>query len=276
MTFKDAVELWLGYRAKLVEVEMLEASTHRSSGKTATMWIEHLGEWSLIEVKKSLVELALGRMSKTRSPVTQQGDMKVLNQIFNWCVDEGYLAQKPRMPVVKVPLVEQELPSDDDFVAAINAVGDKHQRALRFMMLTGLAPHECERLREGDYNKARDAIGIGMRDDFAVKTASRRRWVPMNDEARSLVPYIPFPSVSATEKALQRARHNMPDTAHCITPKMMRKWFSSKLAHDCAEHVLQRLLGHAPGSKVTRQHYVRSNQADIEHAVSGLETPQGE
>lgn len=274
MKLHDAVEAWLAYRAQLVDLFRLEQSTHATTGRVALLWQDQLGDIELAALRKSHIELALGRLSKTRGAATLVQDRAVLSQVLNWCVDEQLLDTKPRMPTVSLPSIELELPSDQDFIAAIKAVPPQHEASLRFMMLTGLAPHECERLQPEDFDKRRSAIAIGMREGFKVKCASRRRWVPLNDEARRLFAHAPFPSCASTEKALQRARGHMPKSAHAITPKMMRKWFSSKLSHDCAEHVLQRLLGHAPGSRITRQHYVRSNQADIERAVSSLATPQ--
>lgn len=272
-TFQQATEQWLAYRGQLTACGMLGEGTHRNTGKIARMWSDELGEFDIAAIRKSHIELVLGKLRKTRSPATLQGDLKILSQLFLYFVDEQMIEQKPRFPTISLPNVELELPSDADFIAALKAVPAHHRASLEFMMLTGLAPHECERLQLQDFSADRATVSIGMRDDFKVKTEARRRKVPLNGEARNLVAYCPFPTVAATEKALQRARGDMPTSAHCITPKMMRKWFSSKLANECAEHVLQRLLGHAPGSKVTRKHYVRSNASDAERAVSSLETP---
>ena len=84
---------------------------------------------------------------------------------------------------------------------------------------------------------------------------------------------LAFPSRESTEKAIQRMRKRHPDApagVERITPKMMRQWFASKISGDVAENVLQALLGHAPGSSVTRRHYVRSNEAQRVDAVSNL------
>jgi integrase len=88
--------------------------------------------------------------------------------------------------------------------------------------------------------------------------------------------FNPFPSRDSTEKAIQRMKQRFPDApadVERITPKMMRQWFASKICGDVAENVLQALLGHAPGSKVTRMHYVRSNEAQRVDAVSALKMP---
>lgn len=278
MQFQEAVSLWLAYRAELVALNRLAAGTLRNQTKISSLWVEQLGDRALSDIRKSTAELAVGQLAATRAPVTLQADVALLAQILNWCVDEGYLESRPRLPTISVPNIEDDLPSDQAFTWALEHVSPaRHRDSLEFMLLTGLAPHECERLQPEDYDEEREAVGIGQRAGFAVKTASRRRWVPLNARARVLWASAPFPSVAATEKALQRARgEGMPKGANLITPKMMRKWFSSKLAGDVAEHVLQKLLGHAPGSKITRRHYVRSRQADVEEAVESLAIPMME
>lgn len=144
--------------------------------------------------------------------------------------------------------------------------------------LLGLSPAELSQLRAGDYDAATNSIGIGQRADFRVKQPSRRRWVPLCEEALALwhqptKPFEPpFPRVPAMQAAMSRARAS---GAPAITPKVMRKWFASQVSGSAPEHVLQRLLGHAPGSKVTRRHYVRSSDSATAAAVVGLSIPQG-
>lgn len=272
MTVHQAFEQWLAYRGELVKHGAIAASTLHNHAKIVRQWQDCIGMHELAALRKSHIELAVAAMRRRRKPVTLQADVALLAQFLNWCVDERMIEARPRLPTVAVPTTEEELPSDVAFLWVLRAVTPiRHAYALEFMLLTGLSPHEVERARPEDYDFERQALGIGMRDDFAVKTASRRRWVPLNARARWLWNYAPFPSVAATEKAIQRARgDDMPTGARAITPKMMRKWFSSKVAGDVAEHVLQRLLGHSPGSRVTRRHYVRSSAEDAGRAVQGL------
>lgn len=272
MIVHEAILRWLAYRQQLAELGQVAASTLDNQRKIAGIWIEHVGALELGKLRKSHVDIAAAKIAKTRSPVTLQADVALLAQFLNWCVDETLLESRPRLPTISVPTVELEFPSDDAFVWILqNVTPARNAGALEFMLLTGLAPHELERLEEGDYDSQRGAVAIGYREDFAVKTASRRRWVPLNTRALILW-QPPFPAVDALEKAVQRARApGMPTGAVDVTPKMMRKWFASKLAGtELPEHVLQKLLGHAPGSKITRRHYVRSTAADGERAVDSL------
>lgn len=273
MNVATAIDRWLSYRRQLVDLGRLAASTLDNQRKIAAIWQDELGAVELLELRKSDIELAVGRLHKRRGPVTLQADVALLAQFLNWCVDEQLIGTRPRLPTISVPQTESDLPPDEAFVWVLNNTPPRAAGALEFMLLTGLAPHELERLEPEDFDAGRRAIAIGYREGFAVKTASRRRWVPLNAKARKLW-RAPFPSVEALEKAIQRARApGMPVGAADVTPKMMRKWFSSKLAGDVAEHVLQRLLGHSPGSKITRKHYVRSTAADVERAVGELEIP---
>lgn len=271
MILHQAMLQWLAYRQQLVELGQVAAATLSNQRKIAGLWMDELGAIELRELRKSHVDLAAAAWAKRRSPVTLQADVALLAQFLNWCVDEQLIDQRPRLPTISVASTELEFPSDEAFVWILqHTTPASNAGALEFMLLTGLAPHELERLQPIDYDAKRKAIGIGYREDFAVKTASRRRWVPLNARARRLW-QPPFPSVDALEKAVQRARApGMPEGAELVTPKMMRKWFASHLAGDVAEHVLQKLLGHSPGSKITRRHYIRTSAADAAGAVDSL------
>lgn len=187
------------------------------------------------------------------------------------------------VPTLAVPSTEAPLPSDAAFLWVLANVPVHHSRALEFMMLTGLSPHELERVKQCDWTLA--GVAIGHRADFAVKRESRRRIVPLNDRAATIWFAVssgingqghPFPGVAAMQKAIRRAinapadRAGIPVGLAGITPKMMRKWFASKVSNDQPEHVLQRLLGHAPGSPITRKHYVRSSDEQGREAVAGV------
>lgn len=270
MTVAEAIAAWLDYRQQLSTRGRIAASTFANQAKIAQLWVDQIGQLDVAAIRKSHIEIAVADMAASRRPITLQGDVQLLSQILNWCEDERIIEIRPRLPTISVPTIEDDLPSDAAFIWVLTNTPTGTAEALEFMLLTGLAPHELERLQDEDYCPERGAVGIGQREDFKIKTLSRRRWVPLNGRARHLWS-PPFPSVAALEKAIQRARRpNMPKGAANVTPKMMRKWFSSKLAGDVPEHVLQKLLGHSPGSKITRKHYVRSTPADGEAAVRGL------
>ena len=296
MTLATAFTSWTAYRRQMCALKLVAASTIANQAAICDRLAETLGHHSLDGLRKSHVELYIGERLQTCAPVTVAGELSVLRQVLNWCVDEQMLAIRPRMPTVSAPAIEKPLPSDAAFLWVLANVPTQHARALEFMMLTGLSPHELERVQAGDVQEVIGAsigapiltvLRIGMRADFAVKAASRRRLVPLNGRAQDIwfestagiqPTTAPFPRVGAMQKAIRRTIADAPIelnpvamVAAAISPKLMRKWFASKVAAEQPEHVLQRLLGHAPGSPITRRHYVRSTEDQAQAAVEGLE-----
>lgn len=282
-TVGQALGAWLEYRVKLTDLSLVAGSTLANQSAIVTGLDKALGHIALEKLRKSQIELWMGRRLQTCAPVTVRGEMNVLRQALRWCVDEGFLATPPRLPKLSVPTTEAALPSDEAFLWVLANVPANHAAALEFMMLTGLSPHEVERVQVRDFDDG--VLSIGMRPDFAVKQESRRRKVPLNARADTIAcqwhlarrpEHHPFPSVAAMQKAIRRAvdapadRANIPAGLAGITPKLMRKWFASKVASQQPEHVLQRLMGHAPGSPITRRHYVRSTDAEMAGAVESI------
>lgn len=272
----EIIEDWLAFRRKLAELDGIARSTAYKQASTAHALRRALGHLELAQLTASELTLWSATRAKMVAPATLEAEAGLLKQILNWAVDEGILAQRPKVPHIVVPNVEPPLPDDEVFVWYLKNLPDRHSEALEFMLMTGLAPHELARLQPRDMLST--GLHIGARDDFRVKTSARRRPVPLNKRARliwdrwsmGLEPDTPvFPKEGTLQRAMKRS--GGPAEAVGVTPKAMRKWFASKVAADHGEALLQRLLGHAPGSKVTRRHYVRSQEKQLHAAVDGLE-----
>lgn len=282
MTLRDLFDRWLAYRHTMASLGALAQSTFANQAASCGPLTAALGAIPIDDLVKSDIDIYVARRLQTCRPVTVHAEVALLRQILNWAVDERLLAERPRMPVVSVPNTERPLPADDDYGWFLRTMAPKHGDALQFMLLTGLAPHELERLETRDYSMVTNAITIGGRPDFAVKQPSRRRDIPLNRAASilwgkwtigTMPTHHPWPTGPAMQKAMRRHvldRDDTPLGADGLTPKMMRKWFASKIAVEHSEAVLQRLLGHAPGSPVTRRHYVRSNNVQLREAVDAL------
>lgn len=280
MNVAGLLAAWIEHRTELSRLGRLAPSTLENQRQIAGRLSASLGGNEVQGLRKSHVDLYVAARLQSCAPVTVSGEIDVLRQALNWAVDEQFLPQRPRLPTVAVPNVEAPLPSDDDYAWFLRTMAPRHSDALLFMLLTGLSPHELERLQAGDEDQKTSEVLIGHRDDFRVKQASRRRRVPMNQAALAIwlkwtiglaTDAHPFPGVDALQKAMRRhvlARGDAPAAADGLTPKMMRKWFASKIASEQSEAVLQRLMGHSPGSPITRRHYVRTNDAQLRDAVN--------
>lgn len=315
MLTSNALTMWLAYRGQLRKLGLVATSTITNQSLIVLRLKEKLGDIELDQLRKSSIEIYAGERLATCAPITVRGELNVLSQALNWCVDEGHLVARPKMPTVKGSKPEAALPPDEAFLWHLANLPTGTARALEMMMLTGLSPHELERVEVRDVVLPAawlvpkgtiiiggrqcgrtPKLGIGQRPDFAVKQEVRRRWVPLNGRAMQLwfeatagmqPTTRPFPSVEAMQTAMRRevqALSEGPALANSrlfhveppagiglITPKMGRQWFASKSAQkDVPENVLQRLLGHAPGSPITRRHYIRSSDEQLQNAVDGM------
>lgn len=281
-TFAEVADQWLKHRMHLSTLGSVAPRTIVNQSQVSRTIAANIGAVPIADLRKSHIDLFVAARLAHCRPVTVAGEVDVLRQILNFAVDEQIIASRPRLPSVSVPNTERPLPSDDDFAWFLRTMAPRHGDALQFMLLTGLAPHELERLETRDYSLVTNHITIGGRPDFRVKQESRRRDIPLNPAALvlwgkwtmgTMPTHAPFPSADALQKAMRRHvldRDDAPIAADGLTPKMMRKWFASKIAAEHSEAVLQRLLGHAPGSPITRKHYVRSNDEQLRGAVDGL------
>lgn len=273
--FAEIIESWLAFRAQLAQLDGIAPSTQAKQATTANALHRGLGHHDVAKLTSSQIKLWVAARARVVAPATLDGECRLLSQILNWAVDEGTIAQRPKVPHITVPNTEIALPADAIFGWYLVNMSLRHSEALEFMLLTGLAPHELARLQPRDM--AKTGLHIGDRDDFRVKAEARRRIVTLNKRAAliwsrwsiGLAPDAPvFPKEGTLQRAMKRSGGPDEGTA---TPKTMRKWFSSKVAAEHSEAVLQRLLGHAPGSKVTRKHYIRTQDEQLQGAVDGLE-----
>lgn len=285
MNINDLIDQWLAFRAKLARLGGIKESTLGNQTQICGTLRRHFGTLDIDNIKKSDITLFTADRLRTCEPVTVDGEISVLRQLLAYAKDEGLIAVKPEIAGVHVPNIELPLPSDEDYTWYLRTMSPRHSDPLKFMCLTGLAPHELERLQVRDRDQKTGDVLIGFRDDFFVKCAARKRAVPINFAAaviwltwtigRVSTDSV-FPAATAMQKAMRRhfLAHRDAGTAPAgadqLTPKMMRKWFASKVAAEHAEKVLQRLLGHAPGSPITRKHYVRSTDQELRDAVAGL------
>lgn len=277
MNLAATITAWTDYRFQLAVLGRIAESTLLNQSAIAAHLSDTIGQTPIAALRKSQIDIYVAERLQTCKPVTVHAELAVLRQILNWAVDERIIKERPRLPTVKVPNVERPLPGDDDYIWFLRHLPFKHSQALEFMLLTGLAPHELARLQPRDIGDG--GIVIGGRPDFRVKQESRRRVVPLNPRAAMIWALrsagLPqdaavFPRENAMQRAMRRlllSRDDAPLAADGLTPKMMRKWFASKVAAEHSEAVLQRLMGHAPGSPITRRHYVRSNDQALKDAV---------
>jgi integrase len=274
-TFAGAVNDWLLHSRALVDAGAKAESTHRNQSRIAALLLEYFGPAPVEDVRRTVIELYAARRRQARiSPTTINAELIVLKAILNHAVEVGHLEGAPRFKRLQAPIVEKDLPDPElvkEFVATLPA---QHRHPLLFSMLTGASWHEVERLTWDDVDFRAGVVRIAH---TTPKTQARRRELPMSKAVRALLHVagetetnLVFPKAGSTRAYMNTHRRKKYGA---ISPAVMRKVFASTAANEVPEHILQRLLGHAPGSPVTRRHYVRSTkkqQAEVMERVGGM------
>jgi integrase len=210
------------------------------------------------------------------APSTINAELIVLKAILNHAVEVGHLEEAPRFKRLQAPIVEKDLPDPELVKEFVATLPNQHRLPLLFSLLTGASWHEVERLGWKDVDFRPGVIRIGH---TTPKTQARKRELPMSKAARAILHEAHdatggvgpvFPKAGSTRAYMNTHRRKKYGA---ISPAVMRKVFASMAANEVPEHILQRLLGHAPGSPVTRRHYVRSTkkqQAEVMERVGGM------
>ncbi|MGE0716348.1 MAG: tyrosine-type recombinase/integrase [Alphaproteobacteria bacterium] len=278
-TFAATAERWLAHQQRMVEGRRITASTLDGNRKSVRVLAREIGDKPIAAFTRIDADnYAAARTAAGLRGATVNRELKALRSILMFASEIGLLDQDPpRVRPVPTASTEAELPDTAAIRAVVDRMPRQHRNPLLFSAMTGLSWHEVCRLRWCDIDWWRKLINVGRRDSFTVKTAARIRSIPMTKEIESILrsqqatvdahgDQPVFPAAAATRQALLRERrHDEPE----VSPSMMRKLFAATLAaRNVPEAQLQRLLGHAPGSKVTRKHYVRSQAAMLAAAMA--------
>jgi integrase len=280
VTFAEAVNDWRLHSMRLVLACAKAQSTHNNQNRIANLLLRDFGPTPVEDIRRPVIELYVARRRKDGiSPTTINAELIVLKAILNHAVEVGHLEEAPRIKRLQAPIVEKDLPDPELVKEFVSTLPTQHRLPLLFSMLTGASWHEVERLTWGDVDFRRRVVRIGY---TTPKTQARKRELPMSEAVRGLLQVrrlegaggspleLVFPKAGSTRAYVNSHRTRKYGA---ISPAVMRKVFASMAANEVPEHILQRLLGHAPGSPVTRRHYVRSTkkqQAEVMERVGGM------
>lgn len=260
---------------------LIMASTMRHKRRVCAALKAAMGREPVSAVGKLRAELYTARrLAEGVAPITVNSELDVLRSVLSYAVDDRKLDAVPRLRTLPVRVKDDDAPDPAVVAAWLDTLPEEHALPLRFSALTGLSWHEVQRLHVGDVKLGKEpVVQIGARLSFTTKTLHRQRDVPLSPaavkvfkRARELATGDTlFPRAARTRQFLNENR-----TAHGearfgrLTPKDMRRVFASTVARGAPEAVLQKLLGHAPGSRVTRRHYVRVAREDMTSAARAV------
>ena len=238
---------------------------------------------------KDLVAYQAHRLASGKAPASINSELGALNAVFGWAVRNKHLSAAPACERVPEPPIRSIVPTPEEVVRILAALPLKYRPIVRFLAETGCRKGEAQNLTWDCVDEVNGLVYIESRDEWTPKTQSSERSIPLNeallDEIRKLPklgPYVfpgaapdkpmgafrrPWKKAVADAKIMRRGR-----PVH-IPVKSLRKAHATWQAErGVAESVLQGLMGHAKGSRMTRKFYVQVTDEAKRAAVIQLPT----
>jgi integrase len=237
--------------------------------------------------EKRIVEYQAHRLQQGRVPVTINSELAKFRLVMRWAKKEGFLKELPSFENVPSRPVYRIIPTPDEVVRVIMQLPPRLQPIVRFLAETGCRRGEAINLKWDCLDEIGGYVEIRSHEGWTPKTQSSERRIPLNPDLLELIrqlpktgPYVfcgqdPEEPVGEFKKSWKRAVLNakiMRKGQSVYFPlKNLRKAHATWQAErGVSESILQGLLGHARGSRVTQQFYVHVTEEAKRAAVITL------
>lgn len=239
--------------------------------------------------ERDLIGYQAYRLKNGKAPITVNAELNVLNLVFGWAVRNKHLIAAPKCERVPEPPVKSIVPTSEEVVRVLTALPPKYRPIVRFLAETGCRKGEAQNLTWDCVDEVNGVVYIETRNGWTPKTQSSERSIPLNeallDELRGLPKlgaYV-FPGATPDKpmgdfrkpwtRAVAEAKIIRRGKQVHIPIKSLRKAHATWQAErGIAESVLQGLMGHAKGSRMTRKFYVQVTDEAKRAAVIQLPT----
>ena len=290
-SFRQAADLWQvdeELRVQTLEksASTLEADIHRMKSLRT-----FFGEHDITAITdRHLMEYKKWRLDQGRKPRTINTELGTLSLVLRWAQKEGHISDVPktkRIPVRRTPAV---IPTPREVVRIIQELPPRLRPLVRFLAETGCRKGEALNLTWDCVDEVGGYVDIRSHDDWTPKTNQSERRIPLNPSLLKMICDLPkkgryvFPGKNpkkpighfrrALKTAVVNANIRRDGNLVHLTPQSFRKAHATWQAErGVNESVLQDLLGHAPGSSVTKQYYIHTTEEAKRGAV--IELPTG-
>ena len=288
-TFSELVDLYMQRESDRVVVgkkKSVSVYTDKCRLKSLLQVFGDVDPTSFTETR--ILGFQKSRLQEGKSPATINSDMRTLRKVLNWAKRSKLISE---IPDLGDPLAENSpppyIPNRIEVQKILQSLPPRLTLLIKFLVETGCRPGEAYNLTWDCVDELAGSVSIRPVDGWTPKTQSSVRTIPLSDSMIDEIRKLPksghlvFPNrkgetITSMRKAFQTAVKNA-GISEKVTPKTFRKVFATMLVEmGYPESVTQALLGHAPGSTVTRQYYVHHDEKYKRDAVNSLSKSQRE
>lgn len=290
MALSEAASSWCEYEeARIASGEKsastLEPDIYRLKAILGFMGNEDIGRID----RKRIEEFKAHRLQNGRKKRTINSDLGTLRSILKWACAEGYLIGVPAVKQYHIQAAEIDLPTLPELVRMVEALPARVRPFVQLIIETGCRRSEARHLVWKHVDLKNGIVRIAPVEDFwTPKNQYSIREIRIGSKLVRLISDLPrrsafvFPGRKDPNKPLDNCRKSLATAVKKagvfrdgkpmkIGLHMFRKVYATHLAmQGVDESVLQRLIGHAKGSRVTRQFYIQADKQALLETVFEL------
>jgi integrase len=288
LPFDQAVLLWLeSERLRVRTGKKREASLSADSYRLKSLLRFFAGTPFQAIDECRLTDYQAYRLSEGCRPATINSEIGTLKHVANWAVRRKHLFAAPTVESIPWEPRDVTIPSESEVVRLVSDATKRLRPLLVFLAETGCRKGEALNLTWDCIDREAGFADIKPKPGWSPKTGSSRRRIPLSPHLLELLDGLPrrgrylFPGrdpnkplgdfKKALASAVRRAGLERGGVTMRITPHVLRKanatWLASNGVHP---RLLQSLLGHSPGSRMTDQHYIHAPETVLRQAAIRL------
>ncbi len=237
--------------------------------------------------EEGLVAYQAHRLKNGIQPTTINSELVAFGLVLKWAVKKSLIPEAPKVEQIPVRRQEVIVPTPEEIVRIIDHMPVRLKPLIWFLAETGCRPGEGRNLTWDCVDLEEGLVEIRSREGWTPKTQSSERRIPLTQPLIEMLSRLPregdfvFPGSSpdrpiglfrkAWATAVAKARLVRKGKPVHVPVKSLRKAHATRLAErNVNESVLQSLMGHARGSRVTRQYYVHASDEAKRAAIVPL------
>lgn len=234
-----------------------------------------LGDVPLASITKlDLDRYQAARRRAGRKPETINSEVATLTQVLGWAVERGWLIKVVKTDPIPLQARQVLILEGHEVARLLQAAPEEHRPLIRMLAETGCRFGEAANLRWEHIDLQRGLAAIEQREDWGPKSRFSARSLRLSPTLcselaarRGAAHEYVFASRDGPDKPIDDIRCAMQSASLeanilrrgqpvVVRPKDLRSFFATAQASGgTRERVLQDLLGHAPGTRVTKKHY---------------------